>query len=194
VTALQPLVAKELAPLAASLEPLAPSDWARPSLCDGWTVGHVVAHLTMAARYSADRFRAELAADDFDFQKMSDRLAARDGVLAPTDLLDDLRSETMAHFEQPGGGWAGSLSHVVIHGLDVTVPLGLGRVCSDEAAALVLDGLLSTGERTVFGVPVDGALRATDLDWQHGAGTTARAASAGELILSLSGRRVGATP
>jgi uncharacterized protein (TIGR03083 family) len=192
MTDLQPLVAAELATLAASLEPLAPSAWARPSLCSGWSVSHVVAHLTMAARYPAERFRAELAADDFDFQRMSDRLAARDAGLPPADLLDDLRGETMAGFEQPGGGWAGSLSHVVIHGLDVTLPLGLGRVSSDEAAVLVLDGLVSTDDRTVFGVLVEPAVRATDVSWQHGEGP-GRSATAGELIAQLSGRQVAAT-
>ena len=192
MTALQPVVAAELASLAAALEPLPPAAWAQPSLCDGWSVAHVVAHLTMAARYPADRFRAELAEDGFDFQRTSDRLASHDAALPPTALLDDLRGETMAGFEQPGGGWTGSLSHVVIHGLDVTLPLGLGRVCGDRAATLVLDGLVSPGDRTVFGVPVDLALRATDLPWAHGQGA-ARTAPAGELIALLSGRRVGAT-
>jgi uncharacterized protein (TIGR03083 family) len=193
VTDLKPLVANEFAALAAALESLPLADWARPSLCEGWSIGHVVAHLTMAARYPADRFQAELAADDFDFQRMSNRLAARDGLLPPADLLDDLRSETMATFEQPGGGYAGSLSHVVIHGVDITLPLGLGRVCSDEAAVLVLDGLVSTGDRTLFGVPIDSDLRATDLFWQHGEGP-GPAATAGELIAVLSGRHVGVAP
>jgi hypothetical protein len=44
---------------------------------------------------------------------------------------------------------AGSLSHVVIHGLDVTVPLGLGRVGTDAAARTVLDQLVATDGRTV---------------------------------------------
>jgi uncharacterized protein (TIGR03083 family) len=190
VNDLQPLVAAELAALAAALEPLSESDWRRQSLCERWSVAEVVAHVTMAARYPAERFQAELAADGFDFQRMSDRLAAQDGQLPPADLLADLRGETMAAFEQPGGGYAGSLSHVVIHGLDVTLPLGLGRVCSDEAAALVLDGLVSPGDHTVFGVPLDGhTLRATDLEWRHGDGPS-REAPAGELIAVLSGRPV----
>jgi uncharacterized protein (TIGR03083 family) len=189
VSELQPLVAAEFGALASALEPLPATAWTQPSLCDGWSVGHVVAHLTMAARYPADRFQAELAADDFDFQRMSDRLAARDAALPPADLLDDLRSDTMATFEQPGGGWPGSLSHVVIHGLDATLALGLGRVGSDAAAVLVLDGLVAPGDRTVFGVALDVPLRASDLDWHRGEGA-ARTATAGELIATLSGRHV----
>jgi uncharacterized protein (TIGR03083 family) len=190
VSDLQPLLAAELTGLASALAPLDEASWAQPSLCEGWTVRHVVAHLTMAARYDAERFGAELAADGFDFQVMSDRIAERDAALPPAALLDDLRSERLAAFEQPGGGWVGSISHVVIHGLDVTLPLGLGRAAGDEATQLVLDGLISPGDRTQFGVEIgDRTLRATDLGWEHGEGSPLHA-TAGELVAMLSGRAV----
>ena len=187
---LQPVLATELTNLACALAPLDEASWSRPSLCDGWAVRHVVAHLTMAARYDEERFGAELAADDFDFQAMSDRIADRDAALASAALLDDLRSERLAGFEQPGGGWVGSISHVVIHGLDVTLPLGLGRAAGDDATRVVLDGLVAPGDRTPFGVEIaDRALRATDLGWEHGQGSPLQA-SAGELVAMLSGRAV----
>ena len=187
---LQPLLAAELAALASALAPLDDASWSRPSLCEGWAVRHVVAHLTMAARYDAERFGEELAADGFDFQATSDRLAVRDAELPHTALLTDLGSDALASFEQPGGGWVGSVSHVVIHGLDVTLPLGLGRAAGDEATRLVLDALVSPGDRTVFGVELgDRALRATDLGWEHGHGSPVHA-SAGELVAMLSGRAV----
>ncbi|GAA4931576.1 uncharacterized protein (TIGR03083 family) [Actinomycetospora succinea] len=189
MSTLEALVAHEFAALAEALAPLGPEGWAADSLCAGWSVAHVVAHLTMAARYPADRFAAELAADGYDFARTSDRLAETGASLPPADLLADLRSDTMASFAQPGGGMAGSLTHVVIHGLDVTVPLGLGRVCADEAARTVLHQLVGAGDRTVFGVDTAGrALRATDLDWAHGHGEPV-AGSAADVILALSGRR-----
>jgi hypothetical protein len=145
----------------------------------------------MAARNDAEAFRAELAADDFDFQAMSDRIAQRDGDLPPADLLDDLGGAALAGFEQPGGGWVGSISHVVIHGLDVTLPLGLGRVAGDEATRIVLDGLVEPGDRSLFGVELgDRTLRATDLAWEHGTGSPLHAAPAGDLVAMLSGRAV----
>lgn len=189
--ALDALVAGEFAALAEALAPLGSDRWAADSLCAGWSVAHVVAHLTMAARYPADRFAAELAADGYDVTRTSDRLADADAVLPPEVLVADLRSETMATFAQPGGGMAGSLTHVVIHGLDVTVPLGLGRVGADQAARTVLDQLVGPGDRTVFGVDIAGsALRATDLDWAHGRGEPVTGGAA-ELVLALSGRSVG---
>lgn len=98
----------------------------------------------------------------------------------------------MADFEQPGGGWIGSLTHVVIHGLDATLPLGLGRPFSDEATRSVLDALVEPGERSLFGVELKGmALHATDLEWRHG-GTDAPVseAAAAELVVVLAGRTV----
>ncbi len=152
MTDLAPLVGIELNHLADALARLSDDDWNRASLCAGWEVRHVIAHLTMPARYGGEQFQAELRADGYDFDAMSNRLAAVDGELGPGRLLADLRSSVLAGFEQPGGGWLGSLSHVVIHGLDVTMPVGLGRVASDEATGVVLRALTESGPTTMFGV------------------------------------------
>jgi uncharacterized protein (TIGR03083 family) len=187
---LQPLVADELALLAAALHPLAPSAWDVPSRCTAWRVREVVAHLTMAARYGPDEFLAELEADGFDFGRLSDRIAARDGALAPERLVADLRSETLAAWAPPGGGFTGALTHVVVHGLDVTEPLGLGRVASDDATRLVLDGLTIGGGHAHFGFDATGLeLRATDLGWSWGSGTPV-GLPAHVIVLALSGRSV----
>jgi uncharacterized protein (TIGR03083 family) len=187
---LQPLVATELLALADRLAPLPGDRWDTPSLCTGWRAREVVAHMTMAARYGPEEFGAEMEAAGFDFDVLSNRVAERDGALPPERLLADLRSETLRLWAPPGGGYAGALSHAVIHGLDVTLPLGAGRVASDEATRLVLDGLTAGGVRTYFGVDVEGLeLRAVDLDWSSGAGRTV-AATAGELVAVLAGRAV----
>jgi uncharacterized protein (TIGR03083 family) len=48
---LQAGVAAEYIALASLLDTLSPDRWDAPSLCEGWRVREVVAHLTMAARY-----------------------------------------------------------------------------------------------------------------------------------------------
>lgn len=192
-TDLQPLVADCFAALADALAPLPESRWDEPTLCEGWSVRHVVAHLTMAARYDGERFGAELAADGFDFQRMSDRIADRDAALPVASLVGDLRSDTMATFAMPGGGIAGSLSHVVIHGLDVTLPLGLGRTSSDAAARTVLDALAGAGGNALGTDPEGWSLRATDLDWSWGEGRPLEA-TAGELVAWLAHRAVPGPP
>ncbi len=159
-----------------------------PSLCEGWTVRNVLAHVTMAARYDPAAFKAELAAAGYDFQTLSDAVAQRDGELPLEELLGHLRSETMAQWAPPGGGAAGALSHVVIHGLDITSANGLARSASDEATRHVLDGLTAGGVQNHFGTQIDGlSLRALDLDWAYGEGTPVEA-DAGDLVLALAGR------
>jgi uncharacterized protein (TIGR03083 family) len=48
---LQPVVAAEFSALAGLLDAASAEQWDTPSLCEGWRVREVVAHLTMPARY-----------------------------------------------------------------------------------------------------------------------------------------------
>ena len=185
---LQPLVAAEFQKLASALADIREPQWSTPSLCEKWSVRNVVAHLTMAERYTAEQFQAELEVDGFDFGALSQRIADRDADLPLERLLANLRSDAMAHWAPPGGGYAGALSHVVIHGLDATVPLGLGSVGDPTAVRTVLDGLATGGVHDAFGTSVDGIeLRATDQDWTFGSGRPL-ATAAHELVLLLAGR------
>lgn len=187
---LQPAVAAELLALAGRLEEIPAAGWETPSLCAGWRVREVVAHMTMAARYPEERFMAELRRCGFDFGRLSDEIAARDAALPAAELTANLRSETMLHWAPPGGGYHGALNHAVIHGLDVTVPLGVPRLPPDDTMRVVLDDLTAGGVHAHFGTSIAGReLRATDLDWSYGSGRALRGAAA-DLALLLCGRAV----
>lgn len=163
--------------------------WNAPSLCAGWQAGHVVAHVTMPARMTAEQFGAEMAAAGGDFTRLSDTVAARDAALPTIELLDALRSPVLHGWQPPGGGAAGALSHAVIHSLDVTVAMGAPAVAPAEGAVAVLDHLTAAGG-AVFGLDLTGVrLEATDTDWSWGDGPPVRADS-GSLIALLSGRRL----
>ena len=56
----QKLVTATYLTLADCLDALPEERWDAPSLCEGWRVKEVVAHLTMPARYGEDEFMAEL--------------------------------------------------------------------------------------------------------------------------------------
>lgn len=183
------LTAATLVSLAAALEEQPGDAWDRPSMCEGWRVREAVAHMTMAARYSEAEFMSLLTAEGFDFTKLSDRLAIEDGARSPAQLIADLRSEQLRGWTPPGGGWAGALSHAVIHSLDVTAALQLSPAAPDAALVAVLDDLTAGGVHRHFGTDIDGQhFVATDLDWSFGSGA-AVTATAGELALTLSGRR-----
>jgi len=191
---LRPLVAEAYLGLADVLESSTEDDWDTPSLCEGWRVREVVAHVTMPSRYDPPTFMAELEARGFDFTRTSNELAARDGQLPTERLVGDLRLETLHRWTPPGGGLSGALNHAVVHGLDVTVPLGRPPVASDDALRVVLDDLTAGGGHRHFGTEIAGRrFVATDLDWSHGTGAVVRAPAAG-LAFVLTGRRVAARP
>jgi len=187
---LQRAVAAEFTSLAGLLAAASGAQWDTPSLCAGWRVREVVAHMTMAARYSEAEFMGELARCDFDFTRLSNEVAGRDASLPADELVANLRSDVMQRWTPPGGGYHGALNHVVIHGLDVTVPLGVPRRSPDDTIRVVLDDLTGGGGHAHFGIVIDGRhLQASDLDWSHGSGQVLRGA-AGDLALALCGRTV----
>jgi uncharacterized protein (TIGR03083 family) len=183
-------IAAERRSLADVLDGLSAEQWATPSLCEGWTVRHVVAHLTMPFRYSAGRFMIEMAKAGGSFQRMSDKVAERDSALPAAELVAAVRDNAEHQWKPPGGGFEGALAHDVIHGLDITSPLRIDRTIAVDAIKAVLDTITSPQGRKHFGVDIDGIrLQATDIDWSCGSGT-AMTGRARDLALFLSGRRI----
>jgi uncharacterized protein (TIGR03083 family) len=184
------LIAAERRELAATLGKLSAAQWAAPSLCAGWTVRHVVAHLTMPFRYPAPRFVLELARAGGSFQRMSDKVARRDAAMPTAELIAAVRDNAGHRWKPPGGGYPGALTHDVIHTLDITSPLGIEHQFPAESIRVVLDSVTSPQARKHFGVDLSGTeLRAADLDWSYGSGTPLLG-RAQDLALLLTGRQV----
>ncbi len=187
MTDLQSWVVPTCHGLADQLAATAPETWDSPSLCEGWQVRHVVAHMTMPARLSPEQFGAEMAAAGGDFTVLSNTVASRDASLPGEELLDQLRSEVLHAWQPPGGGEVGALSHAVIHSLDVTIALGWPAVAPAAAVTAILDRLVEA-DGAWFGVDLgEVRLEATDADWGWGRGRPVRADS-GWLVALLSGR------
>jgi uncharacterized protein (TIGR03083 family) len=184
---LQPWVARTYEALAELLAAGPAGTWDAPSLCAGWQVRHVVAHVTMPARLTGEQFGAEMAAAGGDFGRLSDTVAARDGALPAAELLAALRSPVLHGWQPPGGGAAGALSHAVIHSLDVTVALDRPAVAPRDAVISVLDQLVGANG-AIFGLDLTGVrVEATDTAWGWGSGEVVQADSA-RLVALLSGR------
>lgn len=187
-TDLRAAIAAERAELAAVLRGLDPEQWDAPSLCEGWRVREVVAHLTMPFRSSPVRLAAELVRSGGRFDRMADRCARRDAHQLTAAQLTAALADNVDHpWRPPGSGFVAALSHDVIHGLDITVALGLDRKVPHDRLRQVLDGHTDRHTR-YFGVDLDGIeLRANDLDWTRGTGTPLTGA-AQHLLLVLCGR------
>jgi uncharacterized protein (TIGR03083 family) len=183
-------IASERRDLASLLDGLSAAQWDAPSLCDGWAVRHVAAHLTMPLRYSVPRFVLELAKAGGRFQRMSDAVARRDATLPRAQLIAALRDNAEHPWKPPGGGYEGALTHDVIHTLDIACALGIECHIPAEPMGVVLDTVAGPRSRRFFRPEVDGVqMRAADLDWSCGSGPpmTGRAQ---DLALLLTGRRV----
>jgi uncharacterized protein (TIGR03083 family) len=174
--------------LTALLLGLTEQQWANPSLCVGWRVREVVAHITMPFRTSMPRFVAGLVTARFSFNRYADGVARRDGACMDTgELLSSLRDNIRHPWQPPGGGSAAALSHDVIHGLDITEPLGLPSAPPQRIATV----LAHSRPRAIayFGIDLTGLeLRAADADFQLGAGTVVELPIK-EILLTVTGRR-----
>ena len=175
--------------LAALFRDLSPEQWETPSLCDGWRVREVVAHITMPFRTKPLGVLAGSIRAGFSLSKYADRDArstARE--MSGAELADLLRRNIGNPWQPPGGGGAGALSHDVIHGLDATEPLGLPAPSADRIALV----LASTGLRQLkfFGVDLRGQrLTATDADLSLGDGATVVPMTVKDILLVVTGRR-----
>lgn len=167
---------------------LSPEQWDTPSLCEGWRVREVAAHITMPFRTKPLGVMAGTIRAGFSFNKYADRDArsAAHEKSGP-ELVDLLRRNIGNPWQPPGGGAAGALSHDVIHGLDATEPLGLPSPPAGRIALV----LASTGPRQLryFGVDLHGQhLTATDADVSVGDGANVVPMTAKDILLVVTGR------
>jgi uncharacterized protein (TIGR03083 family) len=187
---IQDLIAAERRDLAALLEDLSPAQWVAPSLCAGWRVAEVVAHVTMPFRFSTGRFVREMVKSGGRFNRMADRVARREAAeLSREALVASLRDNADHPWRPPGAGPEGALSHDVIHGLDITTALELDRRVPAERLEAVLGGI-KPKQVKYFRTDLTGVcLRADDLDWSYGSGTPLTGL-AQDLLLVLGNRRL----
>ncbi|MEU8382396.1 maleylpyruvate isomerase family mycothiol-dependent enzyme [Streptosporangium sp. NPDC048865] len=190
-TEVRKAIAAERRDLAEVLAGLPERRWDEPTLCAGWRVREVVAHMTMPFHYSTSRFVIEMLRSRGNFARMADRCARRDATaLSSAELTALMRDNADFAWKPPGGGFEGALTHEVIHGLDFTLPLGLDRRVPEDRLRIVLGGFDLSKSLRFFGVDTEGIeLRTDDVDWSIGKGTPMYGA-AQDLILVLCGRKL----
>ncbi|MGX8904062.1 maleylpyruvate isomerase family mycothiol-dependent enzyme [Streptomyces netropsis] len=183
-------IAAERRELAALLDGLPADSWDAPTLCVGWRVREVAAHMSLGFRYSFPKVAWELVKARGSLDRMTDRCARRDAAVLSTDELAAALADNANHpWKPPTLGIEAALGHDVVHGLDISVALGLGRRVPEDRLRILLEGVDSR-TLTFFGADLDGVqLRADDLDWTFGTGTPLTGA-AQDLLLLAYGRRL----
>lgn len=185
------MIAAERRDLALLLAGLPAERWDEPTLCDGWRVTEVVAHITMPFRYPGRRYLLELAKSRGNFNAMSDRVARRDaGLLTVPELTAAVADNVNHPWKPPGGGYVGALTHDIVHGMDISVALGIERTVPADRLGMILPSLTTPKIGKYFGVDLAGIqLRASDIGWTFGTGSPVTGA-AQHLALLLCGRKL----
>ena len=182
------LVHAERAALVHDLEGLDEEQWHRPSLCEGWTVHDLAAHLVDTWRTTRLGFVAGLARARFHFDEQNARGVERWRGATPQETLQRLRA-AVSRTSTPPGPLDTRLVEEVVHGEDVRRPLALTHDYSPEAVERALRLQLRTPAS--FGGAKEVAARcrlvADDVDVAVGQGPEVRGPAL-SLLLAVSGR------
>jgi uncharacterized protein (TIGR03083 family) len=172
--------------LADLIEGLDDEQWMAPSLCDGWRVRDVAAHLTHS-HMAPLRMIREAVKSRFRFDPMIRRLAQQD-LRSQEQIAGALRGMAGFRIRVPGTSVEQPMIEVLVHGQDMTVPLGIDHpmpVAAAVAAAKRLAGMkfpINAAQR------IDGVrLVATDAEFAVGEGREVRAPIA-DIVMILAGR------
>ncbi|MFI1912030.1 maleylpyruvate isomerase family mycothiol-dependent enzyme [Nocardia sp. NPDC020380] len=177
------MVARERRELADLLRTLSPEQWTAESLCAGWQVRDVVAHLLYEATnpltYLWETVRAGGSPD-----RLNALYIRRGRDLTTPELLTAFET-TIGRGTAARSAPRIALADTLIHHQDIRRPLGLTRRVPAQHVSTILrhpDPFLRTSRRTR-------GLRftATDMDWHQGAGPQVQ--GPGEaLVMAIAGR------
>ncbi|MFK0149552.1 maleylpyruvate isomerase family mycothiol-dependent enzyme [Streptomyces griseus] len=183
------MVHAERAALIEDLARLEPGQWETPSLCAGWTVHDVAAHLVDTALTTRIGFVVGLARARFDFDLQNARGVERERGASPQETLERLR-RVASRTTTPPAPLDTRLVEEVVHGEDIRRAVGLVRSYPLEAVVRALRLQARTPES--FGGAKETVatvrLTATDADLSIGEGPDATGPVL-SLLLAVSGRR-----
>ena len=172
--------------LAALLGGLNSEQWMAQSLCDGWRVRDVAAHLTHSHMHPV-RAIVEAAKSGFRFDSMIRRLGREDR-RSQAQIATALRGMAGSRKRVPGTSVQQPLIELLVHGQDITVPLGIDwpmPLDGAREAAQKLSGMTFplNGQRHLAGV----RLVATDVEFAAGEGREVHV-PIGDIVMILAGR------
>lgn len=191
------LVFEERQDILAFLRSLTADQWGMPSLCVGWRIKDVAAHLLVDEPVQAGMSRRVLpllAKQGFSPDRLNSAWIAQNHLRAPGSIIESFREDSLRGVSVIGHllGPAVALRALLIHHQDMRRPLHIERVVPPERLVAALDALVkrkgsvSVGSRSrARGL----RLRAVDVAWSHGDGP--EVFGPGEaIVMALAGRSV----
>ena len=179
------------------LQQLTEEQWRHPSLCEGWTVRHVAAHLTLQQQSVRDvaafvvRNPRMLRSVTLN-RTIRDSAVVQSQLLATEEIIGRIRagigSRRYNTFVTP----LETLTDILVHSQDIAVPLGVELEMVPTASAIAATRRWETRgtwlARVNRPLPLAGyRLTATDAEWTRGEGPEV-AGPVGALLLLLTGR------
>lgn len=173
------------------LDDLHTDEWAHPSLCAGWTVRDVAAHLALAQSGPATVL-VDLARSGGSVERMIRDTARRHAAVPESQLVAQIRAMIGSRRRAPGVSHLEPLVDVLVHTQDIAIPLQRSCPMPVDAAATAASRVWSMpwplsrafhARKRLRGC----ALRAADIDWTAGEGPPI-AGPIAALLLLLTGR------
>jgi uncharacterized protein (TIGR03083 family) len=181
-------VAAERRRIADLLDSLDEDALSTPSLCAGWDVKTVAAHLVSVFADSFWTFQ-RAAIRYGGFNRAIDELARRRARTPTAEIARTLRQRADHRLNPPVTGPVSGLTDVLVHGGDIQIPLGLPFRPDDKQVGWALDFL--TGPRPLGFVPrgrLRGiALHSSDIGRSWGTGADIHGPAA-LLMMAVTGR------
>jgi uncharacterized protein (TIGR03083 family) len=182
------LAREERADLAAFLATLSPQQWQAPTLCAGWRVRDVVAHVISYDDLDTRHLLAYVIQGRLRLGRVNAAALARYSTRSPEQLLALLTNHPQSRGVPAALGGRAGLTEALIHHQDIRRPLGQPRAIPPERLLPALRTALLApdigGLWRIRGV----RLVATDLAFAAGWGPEVRG-PAEALLMTIAGRR-----
>lgn len=166
--------------------------WRHPSLCEGWTVRDVAAHVTFAQAGWGELLLPMLRAGLRPGVMIRRTTAA--SPLSHPEIADSLRAFVGSSRHVAGVSEMEPLIDVLVHTQDIAVPLGIEHRIPLDASTAAIERVLQLNRRPGMRLrrPLrDVRLEATDTEWSHGRGALVRGLMQW-LLMYAAGREVAA--
>lgn len=164
----------------------------RPSLCAAWTVRDVAAHLTTYLRFGQAKIYLAILATGADFDRWNVILTRRAARASTGEIIEALSRGAGSRTTIPRSGYDPVLTDLILHDLDVRVPLGIPRDLDEPRLRVAFRHLADQpSPGYAMGSRLHGLrLSAPETGWEHGTG--APVCGPPEMLLLAMGGRLGA--
>jgi uncharacterized protein (TIGR03083 family) len=174
------------------LEDLSESEWRQQSLCDGWTVRQVAAHVALQNTSWSAMPRAALAV--IRHRGMNGAIhaeACRHALLPTEQIIGEIRDRVGIWRPLPTVTYREAAIDYLVHTQDIAVPLRRSIPMPVATAVVATDRVWSSGRMFHTRRRFSGyRFVATDADWSAGQGALVTGPISG-LLLLLTGRPAG---